>query len=139
MSEMGWNVAPDGIAPLYGQATEEQQARFGVEAYRRAQAEWPWLGVVNYWFLKRPADFEKEQAWYYFRLLEPDFRPLPVFEAVAAYANRGEVVEQVPDWVWGWEEKRPFFFLSSSAILFFAVLRFLADDGRRTTDDGGKW
>lgn len=135
ISEMGWNVAPDGIAPLYGQATEEQQARYGVEAYRRAQAEWPWLGVVNYWFLKRPADFEKDQAWYYFRLLEPDFTPLPAFEAVAAYANSGEQVERVPDWVWGWEEKRPFFFLSSSAILFFAMLRLLADGGRRTTDD----
>lgn len=135
ISEMGWNVAPDGIAPLYGQATEEQQARYGVEAYRRAQAEWPWLGVVNYWFLKRPADFEKDQAWYYFRLLEPDFTPLPAFEAVAAYANSGEQVERVPDWVWGWEEKRPFFFLTSSAILFFAMLRLLADGGRRTTDD----
>ena len=44
ISEMGWNVAPDGIAPLYGQATEEQQARYGVEAYRRVQAESPCCG-----------------------------------------------------------------------------------------------
>lgn len=129
ISEMGWNAVPDGIAPLYGQTTEAQQARFGVEAYRRARTEWPWLGVVAYWFFKRPADFEKEQAWYYFRLLEPDFTPLPAFGAVAAYANADEPVERVPDWVWGWEEKRPFFFLTSSAVLFFALLRVLMDDG----------
>ncbi|MEM7114098.1 MAG: hypothetical protein AAF614_16810 [Chloroflexota bacterium] len=125
ISEMAWNVVPDGIAPLYGQVTEEQQARYGVEAYQRAAADWPWIGNVNYWFFKRPADFEKDQAWYYFRLLEPDFTPLPAFEAVADYANSDVAVEKTPDWVYGWDANRPFLFMVSSAILFFMLLRYL--------------
>ena len=59
---------------------------YTVAAYRRAQEEWPWLGVMNYWFLRRPSDAERDQAWYYFRMLEPDFTPLPVYDALADLA-----------------------------------------------------
>jgi len=94
ISEMNWNaIPPDHPAPpIYGRVTEEQQARYAVEAYRRAQAEWPWVGVVNFWFFKRPDDSEKDQAWYYFRMVEPDFTPLPVYNAVREYANQSPVM-----------------------------------------------
>ena len=94
VSEVGWNALPpdfDG-APIYGRVTEEQQAVYAVEAYMRAAAEWPWLGVMNYWFLRRPSDVESSQAWYYFRLLEPDFRELPAFGALSWLANQAPVV-----------------------------------------------
>jgi hypothetical protein len=65
--------------------TPEQQARYAVLAYQRVMAEWPWVGVVNFWFFKRPSDAERNQAWYYFRMVEPDFSPLPVYEAMKAY------------------------------------------------------
>ncbi len=38
--------------------TEAQQARYAVQAYQRLQAEWPWLGVANYWFLKQADEHE---------------------------------------------------------------------------------
>jgi hypothetical protein len=38
ISEMGWNVAPEGIAPAFGRVTEAQQARYAVGAYDRARA-----------------------------------------------------------------------------------------------------
>ncbi len=41
ISEMGWNVAPEGITPHFGRVSEEQQARYAVAAYQHAQAEWP--------------------------------------------------------------------------------------------------
>jgi hypothetical protein len=41
--------------------------------------------VVNYWFFKRASDAEMDQSWYYFRMLEPDFTPLPVYDAMRAY------------------------------------------------------
>jgi hypothetical protein len=130
MSEMGWNSVPDGLPQDFGQVDVEQQARYGVEAYERAEADWPWLGVVYYWFFKRAAP-EENQTSYYFRAMEPDFVPLPVWTALAEYGNEGHERGRVADWVWGWERIRPFLFTISSAILFFALLRFLmpVEDG----------
>lgn len=126
ISEMAWNAAPEPLPAIYGRVTEAQQARYAVEAYQRAQAEWPWVGVINYWFFKRAADWERDQSWYYFRLLEPDFTPLPAWEAVAAYANSGKMEKEQAGWLAGWMGIRPFLFRLSSAVLFFALLRWLA-------------
>lgn len=126
ISEMGWNVAPEDVRPDFGRVTEEQQARYAVGAYRRAQEEWPWVGVNNYWFLKRPADWEIDQAWYYFRMLEPDFTPLPVYEAVAEYATGEPELSPMPGWKYGWMRARPGLFLFGATVLFFSLLRVLA-------------
>jgi len=93
-TEVGWSAIPAdfGEAP-YGRVSKAQQARYAVEAYHRAQQEWPWMGVMNYWFLRRPSDAERDQAWYYFRMLEPDFEPLPVYAALAEYATAPPVME----------------------------------------------
>ena len=109
ISEMNWNALPvqHPSPPTYGRVTTEQQARYGVEAYQRAQAEWPWVGVVNFWFFKRASDTERDQAWYYFRMLEPDFTPLPVYDALKAYATQQGVMyqgrHQADHWAVRWE------------------------------------
>ncbi len=126
ISEMGWNSVPDSIPANFGRVTEEQQGKYGVEAYRRAQAEWPWIGVQNYWFLKRAHDGEKEQSWYYFHIMEPDFTPLPAYDALSAYANAPDSPDKMDGWKRGWMEKRPYFFVISISILFFALLHTLA-------------
>ena len=95
LSELSWNAVPpeSGILPAYGQVTLEQQARYTVLAYERLEREWPWLGVGFYWFFKQ-AD-EREQAdnpQYYFRMLEPDFTPLPVYAALKAKATAPPVM-----------------------------------------------
>jgi len=125
ISEMGWNVAPEGVAPNFGRVTEAQQARYGVGGYERARADWPWIGVNSYWFFKRPADWEKDQAWYYFRMLEPDFTPLPVFSAVADYATGSVAPPPLPAWQYNWMSARPALFLFGAAVVFFALLRAL--------------
>jgi hypothetical protein len=126
ISEMGWNVVPDGLPQNFGQVTEEQQARYAVEAYERARSEWPWLGMVNYWFFKRKDQSELNEPFYYFRAMEPDFTPLPVWEALAEYGNSEPSVEAVADWVWVWGRIRPLLFTISSAILFFSLLAYLS-------------
>jgi len=126
ISEMGWNSVPDSIPANFGRVTQEQQAKYGVEAYQRAQAEWPWMGVMNYWFLKRAGDSEENQSWYYFRIMEPDFTPLPAYDALATYANEPPSPDIMTEWERGWMEKRPFFFITSISILFFALLHTLA-------------
>ena len=98
ISEMNWNAVPDrsGIAPTYGRVTEGQQADYAPLAYQRAQEEWPWVGVNMFWFFKRASDAEKDLAWYYFRMLEPDFTPLPVYESMKAYMHQTPVM--YPGW-----------------------------------------
>ncbi|MBK7894204.1 MAG: cellulase family glycosylhydrolase [Anaerolineaceae bacterium] len=125
ISEMGWNVVPEGMEARFGRVTPEQQARFAVEAYERAQAEWPWVGVINTWFLKRKDESELDQSFYYFRLLDADFTPQPVYEALAeTLPQMADPVPQ-PGWVYGWMELRPYLFIPALAILFFALLRWL--------------
>ncbi len=138
ISELGWNVVPAGMEARFGRVTEEQQARYAVEAYQRAQADWPWVGVMNYWFLKRPADWEKDQSWYYFRLLEPDFTPLPVYTALVEYGQQPPAVEPQANWVYVWNGLRPLLFIISCAILFFALLRFLNQQPKSSDDTDRK-
>ena len=107
-TEIGWNAVPQDFAgiPTYGRVTLDQQARYAVQAYQRAQEEWPWMGVMNYWFFKRATDAETGQAFYYFRLVEPDFSPLPVYAALRVYANQPAVVypgyHQEDHWALRW-------------------------------------
>lgn len=89
ISEAGWNPVPDDptIADLerYGRVTMEQAAAWGPLAYQRAAEEWPWVGVIAWWYFKRADESERGQSWYYFRLVEPDFTPTPIYEALKAY------------------------------------------------------
>ena len=95
LSEVAWNALPPDspLPPAYGRVSQAQQARYAVLAYHRLQSEWPWLGVANYWFLKQADDHERESSpQYYFRLLEPDFKPLPVYEALSDAAHLSPIM-----------------------------------------------
>ncbi len=108
ISEAAWNPQPDDPANIiqngtFGIVTEEEAARYMPLAYQRAQEEWPWVGNISYWFFKRPADYEKNQAFYYFRMVEPDFTPLPVYESMKQYITTQKPVlyagvHQAEDW-----------------------------------------
>ncbi|MCX6049884.1 MAG: hypothetical protein NT075_32695 [Chloroflexi bacterium] len=89
IAEMNWNAAPDNVDPRYGRVTLEQQAQYLPLAYQRLIAEWPWIGVANTWYLKRATDeWEvKRQPEAYFRLLLPDFTPLPVYDAMKMFTK----------------------------------------------------
>ncbi len=99
LSELGWNAVPpeSGIPPVYGQVTPEQQGRYAALAYQRLQEEWPWLGVGFYWFFKQADDRERDSSpQYYFRMVEPDFTPMPVYQAIKAKTDEPPVV--YPGW-----------------------------------------
>jgi len=87
LSEMNSNAAPEHIPPRFGRVTLEQQARYAPLAYERIQREWPWAGVATVWFFKRASDAEQALPFYYFRLVDPDFTPQPVYESLATYLN----------------------------------------------------
>lgn len=90
ISEMGWNAVPDNVPDKrFGQVTLEQQARYTPMAYERVRKEWPWLGVVNTWYLKRATDewLRQGRPEAYFRLADPDFTLQPVYESLKAYIH----------------------------------------------------
>ncbi len=101
ISEAAWNAEPSleefpgeiigrGV---FGRVTQQQAAEYLPLYYERVQREWPWIGVVNTWFFTRASDLEQNQAFYYFRMVEPDYTadreppytPLPVYEAMREY------------------------------------------------------
>jgi hypothetical protein len=88
-SEVGWNSQPESVKaePTFGRVSEELQARYTVRALERARLEWPWMGVMNLWFFRRPHQDEWEQPFFYFRLVDPDFAPRPIWHAVREYAH----------------------------------------------------
>lgn len=96
LSELAWNATPpeSGIAPIYGQVSAEKQGEYAALAYQRMQEEWPWLGVGFYWFLKQASDQELKDGnpQYFFRLLEPDFTPLPAYSALKTALSRPSVI-----------------------------------------------
>ncbi len=107
LSEAAWNATLDAELPpeqislygAYGNVTQEQAARYMPIFYERIQQEWPWIGNVMYWFFTRKDPFEADQAFYYFRMVEPDyqpekpsFTPLPVYHSVKDYLTKREPI-----------------------------------------------
>jgi hypothetical protein len=118
--EMGWNAAPANVKADYGRVTEQQQARYAMQAYERARNEWPWMGPMIYWFFKRADDHERDQPFYFFRMLEPDFTPHPVWDALKKYIASARLIsigshsmdhwalDRSGDWVSRLDDSLPF-------------------------------
>jgi hypothetical protein len=48
---------------------------------------------MMYWFFRRVNDSERNQSFYYFRMMEPDFTPLPVYNSMKAYIPTARFVD----------------------------------------------
>ncbi|MDW8148863.1 MAG: cellulase family glycosylhydrolase [Roseiflexaceae bacterium] len=98
ISEFGYNSAPDSI-PEPARSTwgppvsEEMKGAYLVGQLERARREWPWVGVMNIWFLRWGGYREPDPAdpTPYFALVDRNFQPLPAYEAVRAYAADGMI------------------------------------------------
>ena len=93
LSELNWDAVPNTPGTIqdwgkYGIVSEAEQARYVPQTYERAKKDWPWVGVMSVWFFKRASDAERNQAWYYFRMLEPDFTPTPLYGALRSYIQQ---------------------------------------------------
>lgn len=88
-TEMGWNAQPPSFpGPVpYGAVSAALQAKYTVRAFERARDEWPWMGVMCVWFFKLPEPGPSPQPWHFFRMVEPDFAPRPVYAAIREYAG----------------------------------------------------
>lgn len=97
LSEAAWNPVLDAPLPReqiadfsrFGESTLQEAADNMPLLYERARREWPWVGAIFYWFFTRPDPSEMNQSFFYFRMVEPDYRPdkptftpLPIYYAV---------------------------------------------------------
>lgn len=92
--EYGWNAAPDSIPDsrlVWGRVTEQQQAEYTVRGIELARDGWPWAGVVSIWFFRQVGDIPPNNPEAYFRMVDTDFTPRPVYAAVAAAAQTQQV------------------------------------------------
>lgn len=117
-AEVGWNAVPEGsgIPDLWGRVDRETQAAYTARAYARAQAEWPWMGVMSLWHFRLPGPNAQRLPQYYFNAVDEDFRPQPLYDAMRALATGPRAMQrgfrQEDDWnvayqgAWR-EERRP--------------------------------
>ncbi|MHB8619550.1 MAG: glycoside hydrolase 5 family protein [Chloroflexota bacterium] len=83
--EFGWNASPATMAPdklKWGRVTPEQQAQYTTEAITMARS-WPWVGVINLWYFRQDGTRDAPtNSEYYFRMVNPDFSPTPLYAAI---------------------------------------------------------
>ena len=84
ISEFGWN-SHAGPHPFGLPTTEEQKAEYLVGLMQRARHEWPWMGVMNIWFLRAGAGFHPDDPTVDFQLIREDWHELPAYAAIQAY------------------------------------------------------
>lgn len=91
-NEYGWNASPPDFPPhllVWSRVDEEVQAEWTVRGVEYARENWPWAGVFCIWFfLRQYLDVEPDESEFYFRMVDPDFTPRPVYRAVARAATR---------------------------------------------------
>ena len=86
-NEYGWNASPDDFPPhllFWSRVDEATQAEWTVRGIEYARDNWPWAGVFCIWyFLRQYSDIDPSESEYYFRMVDPDFTPRPLYRAVA--------------------------------------------------------
>ena len=91
LSAYGWNAAPPDLEasqPAWRRVEESQQAAWTVDGVRYGLREWPWIGVFGIWFFRQSfAALGPDAAAYYFRMVDPDFTPRPLYRAVQRAAT----------------------------------------------------
>ena len=85
-NEYGWNAAPDSFSDeqlIWERVSEEEQAEYTLRGIEYAGEHWPWAGVFNIWYFRQTGQqYTPDEAAYYFRMVDVDFTPRRVYDAV---------------------------------------------------------
>jgi hypothetical protein len=85
-NEYGWNAAPARFPQeelIWERVTEEEQAEFTLRGIAFARENWPWAGVFGIWYFRQTGQqYTPDDAAYYFRMVDVDFTPRRVYDAV---------------------------------------------------------
>ncbi|MBL8154109.1 MAG: beta-galactosidase [Anaerolineae bacterium] len=91
ITETGWNDHPRWTKAVL----PSLRVAYTVDAFRWAEAHWPWLDKLCIWVLRYPGATRSYPD--NFTLITPDFQPLPIYSAIQAYALGRE--EDAPLWL----------------------------------------
>ena len=85
-NEYAWNAAPeyfDDDDLIWERVAEEEQAEFTLQGIEWARQEWPWAGTFSIWYFRQTGQqYTPDEAAYYFRMVDVDFTPRRVYDAV---------------------------------------------------------
>lgn len=85
-NEYGWNAAPASFADealTWKRVSEEEQAEYTLQGIEYGRKAWPWAGVFNIWYFRQTGQqYRPDDAAYYFRMIDVDFTPRRVYDAV---------------------------------------------------------
>ncbi len=83
ITESGWNDHPRWTKAV----RPSQRITYTIDAFKYAEANWPWVKRMCIWALRYPAPTNSYPDYY--TLITPDFTLKPIYEAIRAWA-RGE-------------------------------------------------
>lgn len=89
ITETGWNDHPRWTKAVL----PSQRVAYTLDAFRWAEANWPWLESLCLWVMRYPVNTRSYPD--NFTLLTGDFTPLPIYSAVQAYARGWTQVEDL--------------------------------------------
>jgi hypothetical protein len=85
-NEYGWNAAPETFDEddlIWERVSEEEQAEYTLRGIELAHRDWPWAGVFNIWYFRQTGQqYSPDDAAYYFRVVDVDFTPRRVYDAI---------------------------------------------------------
>jgi hypothetical protein len=85
-NEYGWNAAPEYFgdeALIWERVSEEEQAEYTLRGIEMGRQQWPWAGVFNIWYFRQTGQqYTPDDAAYYFRMVDVDFTPRRMYDAV---------------------------------------------------------
>ncbi len=85
-NEYGWNAAPSSFSEeslIWKRVSEEKQAEYTLQGIEFGRENWPWAGVFNIWYFRQTGQqYAPSDAAYYFRMVDVDFTPRRVYDAV---------------------------------------------------------
>ncbi len=85
-NEFGWNASPATMPIdklIWRRVSDDQQAQYTVDAIKLSR-QWGWVGVLNLWFFRQVGDIPADRSDYYFRMVDTDFTPRPLYLQVKA-------------------------------------------------------
>ena len=85
-NEYGWNAAPsyfEDEALIWERVSEEKQAEYTLRGIELSRLNWSWAGVFHIWYFRQTGQqYTPNDAAYYFRMVDVDFTPRRVYDAV---------------------------------------------------------
>ncbi|CAN5643197.1 hypothetical protein BH23CHL2_BH23CHL2_19480 [soil metagenome] len=91
LNEYGWNASPEGFSPeilTWSRVTEDRQAEWTADGIEYLTGEHPWFGVANTWYFRQVGDISIERPDYYFRAVDVEFTPRPLYHALNELGDR---------------------------------------------------